>query len=282
MTAHTLPRFNTAHSLRTFAHDVAQGFMAITHNSLALLGMALAMALIAFSAHADLRTTAERHLLGWLMQRQFVEAEMVIPAEPEAIERVTALLPSDLPKEQALLTQWLSRKYRVAPEPLAALVAESYRIGGKIKIDPTLILAVMAVESSFNPFAHSSVGAQGLMQVMTRVHQDKYENFGGQLAAFDPLTNLRVGVKVLQDCIRSAGSVEGGLRLYVGAVTTDGSDYVEKVLMEQERLQNVAQGQRVAVRSAPVASQNNAESTGIEPSPSSASPASQTDSPSPT
>ena len=54
------------------------------------------------------------------------------------------------------------------------------------------------------------------MQVMTRVHTDKYESVGGSLAAFDPVTNLRVGVKVLQECIARAGSIEGGLRYYVG------------------------------------------------------------------
>ena len=75
----------------------------------------------------------------------------------------------------------------------------------------------MAVESSFNPFAQSPVGAQGLMQVMTKVHDDKYEAFGGSLAAFDPVTNLRVGVQVLKECIRRAGSLEAGLRFYVGA-----------------------------------------------------------------
>ena len=80
-------------------------------------------------------------------------------------------------------------------------MAEAYEIGKHTKLDPTLILAVMAVESGFNPFAQSPVGAQGLMQVMTGVHSDKYENFGGKLAAFDPVTNLRVGVKVLQECI---------------------------------------------------------------------------------
>ena len=75
----------------------------------------------------------------------------------------------------------------------------------------------MAIESSFNPFAQSSVGAQGLMQVMTKVHDDKYEAFGGNLAAFDPVTNLRVGVQVLKECIARAGSLEAGLRFYVGA-----------------------------------------------------------------
>ena len=155
---------------------------------------------------------------------------------------MTAADLSALPEQQAKVTQWLSRKYRVAPEPLAALVTEAYAAGEKARLDPTLILAVMAVESRFNPFAQSPVGAQGLMQVLTRVHTDKYEDFGGHLAAFDPVSNLRVGVQVLQDAIRRAGSVEGGLRLYVGAVTTDGGWYIDRVLAEHARIQSVALG----------------------------------------
>ena len=87
---------------------------------------------------------------------------------------------------------------------------EAWTVGALVDLDPTLILAVMAVESSFNPFAQSPVGAQGLMQVMTKVHDDKYEAFGGSHAAFDPVTNLRVGVQVLKECIRRTGSLEAG------------------------------------------------------------------------
>jgi hypothetical protein len=101
----------------------------------------------------------------------------------------------------------------------------------------------MAVESGFNPFAQSAVGAQGLMQVMTGIHSDKYESFGGKLAAFDPVTNLRVGVKVLQECIARAGSLEGGLKFYVGAANNeDDNGYAGKVLAEHQRLLQVAGG----------------------------------------
>jgi soluble lytic murein transglycosylase-like protein len=90
------------------------------------------------------------------------------------------------------------------------------------------------------------------MQVMTGVHKDKYENFGGKLAAFDPLTNLRVGVKVLQECIQRAGSLEAGLRYYVGAgVSGEDGGYADKVLAEHARLKLVASGKRVPL---PVAS----------------------------
>jgi len=239
-------------SLKTTLGDVYRGFFDITHNSLALLGMLLAVSVVVLSARADLRTTAEEQLLGWLLQRQEAVAGTAdIETEPTAVERVTAALPAELPEQQAKVTYWLSRKYRVAPEPLGALVSEAFAVGAKVNLDPTLILAVMAVESRFNPFAQSPVGAQGLMQVLTRVHTDKYEDFGGQLAAFDPVSNLRVGVQVLRDAIRRAGSVEGGLRLYVGAVTTDGSGYINKVMAEHLRIQSVALGRPVPRTAAP-------------------------------
>jgi hypothetical protein len=134
----------------------------------------------------------------------------------------------------------------VAPEPVSALVAEAYDIGERVKLDPTLILAVMAIESGFNPFAQSPVGAQGLMQVMTGVHRDKYENFGGKLAAFDPVSNLRVGAKVLQECIQRSGSLAAGLKFYVGAANLgDDGGYADKVMAEHNRLKLVAAGRNV-------------------------------------
>ncbi|MNE65343.1 lytic murein transglycosylase [compost metagenome] len=116
-----------------------------------------------------------------------------------------------------------------------------YKVSREKQLDPLLVLAVIAIESRYNPLAESHVGAQGLMQVMTSVHTDKYENFGGKLAAFDPVTNLRVGVKVLKDAIARAGSVEGGLRHYVGAANlpSDGG-YAAKVLAEHSRLRQAA------------------------------------------
>ena len=236
--------------VRTFVADVTEGFLEITHNSFALIGLAVAFVVIALTARPDLRQAGEAQLMNWLQARQ-VEV-LGMPVEPEASERATAANPRDLPKEQAAVAFWLSKKYRVAPEPLSVLVAEAYDIGARAKIDPTLILAIMAIESSFNPFAQSSVGAQGLMQVMTKVHTDKYENFGGHFAAFDPVTNLRVGVKVLQECIARAGSVEGGLRYYVGAANLpDDGGYAAKVMAEHFRLRQVAGGRSSAMPTTP-------------------------------
>lgn len=233
--------------LRNTAARVMSGFLELTHNGFALLGLAVAFVALTLVARPDLRESGEAQLREWLRDRHVAMAGL--PVEPDAIERATAANPQDLPREQALLALWLSRKYRVAPEPLSAIVAEAYEIGRSMKLDPMLILAVMAIESNFNPFAQSAVGAQGLMQVMTRVHTDKYQYFGGHMAAFDPVSNLRVGAKVLQECIARAGSVEGGLRFYVGAahLPEDGG-YVAKVLAEHGRLQQVAAGRNVPLQ----------------------------------
>ncbi len=239
MTASAITRLGR--SVRTFCGDVAEGFFEIMHNGFALVGLAVVFCFITLSSRPDLRQQGEERLTAWLTARQVIATG--IKPEPGAIERATAANPGELPREQANVAYWIAKKYRVAPEPLAALVAEAYEVGSGNGLDPTLILAVMAIESSFNPIAQSSVGAQGLMQVMTEIHSDKYLHFGGQYAAFDPKTNLRVGVKVLQDCIARAGSIAGGLRYYVGAANlpSDGG-YADKVLAEYSRLNQVAKG----------------------------------------
>lgn len=237
--------------LRPSADRLFKVLYAITHSGMALLGLGLALATVILLTNPQLRDDAEQKLLGWLQQRQ--NSETTAEAEDEPRNLAEPVLAASLPKEQAQVASWISRKYRVAPEAVGALVAEAFALGSRLKLDPTLILAVMAIESRFNPFAQSPVGAQGLMQVLTRVHSDKYEDFGGKQAALDPLVNLRVGVQVLQDCIRNAGSIEGGLRRYVGAVDSDGNGYVAKVMAEQQRLRSVARGAKLPINAgAPV------------------------------
>ena len=236
--------------LRTFAADVAQGFFAISHNGLAVVGLSIFFFVVALTVRPDLRVVTEAKVISWLQERQYDETG--IATDADAVDRATATDPRDLPKQQANLAYWLSKKYRVAPEPLSALVSEAYDVGPSNQIEPTLILAVMAVESGFNPFAQSHVGAQGLMQVMTKVHEQKYQGFGGTLAAFDPVANVRVGVNVLKECINRAGSLEGGLKLYVGAGNMkDDQGYASKVMAENGRLQQVAKGVKVPITPPP-------------------------------
>ena len=236
------------HGLTTVADDIARGFFDITHSSFALLGLIVVFAVVTLTARPDLRDAGEVKLMAWLQERRGEVAEPVSveAAAPANVEQ-TAVVEKQkvLSSQQVAIASWISKKYSVAQEPVGNLVAEAFEVGQNAKLDPTLILAIMAIESGFNPFAQSPVGAQGLMQVMTRVHHDKYAKLGGQLAAFDPVANLRVGVKVLQDCISRAGSVEGGLKHYVGAANLENDGgYADKVMAERARLQDVVGGKR--------------------------------------
>lgn len=242
-----------ARSVSVFAGDVGRGLLEISHNTLALVGLVAIAATVFALGRADVRGQLEVVALEWLQTRHEAREQasgnlLAAVAEPEAVARATAANLSDLTRQQATLATWISRRYKVAPEPIGALVQEAWLIGQRAGLDPTLILAIMAVESSFNPFAQSSVGAQGLMQVLTRVHDDKYVSFGGKHAAFDPISNLRVGVQVLKECIQRAGGLHEGLKYYVGAalLETDGG-YAGRVLMEQSHMRNVADGRMVSV-----------------------------------
>lgn len=239
-------------SVAVFLRDVGHGLLEVSHNTLALVGLAVVAVMVFAAGRADLRASAEQYAYQWLQARHEARAEqqgnvLVALTEPDAVARATAADPHDLTRQQAAVAEWISHRYRVAPEPISRLVEEAWSVGQRARLDPTLILAIMAVESSFNPFAQSSVGAQGLMQVMTTVHDAKYELFGGRHAAFDPVTNLRVGVQVLKECIQRAGSVEAGLRYYVGAANlVDDGGYAQKVLAEQSNLKRVVAGERVS------------------------------------
>ena len=147
-------------------------------------------------------------------------------------------------REQHAIGRYLSQKYRVNPNAVSLLVDAAYLTGKDVGLAPSLLLAVMAVESGFNPFAQSPVGATGLMQVMSKVHRDKLEDFGGANVALNPVANLRVGALVLKDCIRRSGSVQGGLRLYVGAAMGDDGGYGARVLQEKDRIGLAARGLR--------------------------------------
>ena len=173
-------------------------------------------------------------------------------------------------KQQQYVTNWLSKRYRVAGDAANMLVSTAYLTAHELKLDPLLILAVMAIESGLNPFAESPMGAKGLMQVMAKVHHDKFAEVGGQQAALNPVANIRVGALILKDYVKRTGSVEGGLKTYVGAADMDSdSGYGSKVLAEYRRLKQVAKGQNVPTFNRPtpttVVASKQAEPQAVKP-----------------
>ena len=220
--------------LRTMALDVRDGFVEISRHSLALVGLLVVAATLTFMARPGLQLTVNEVVLEWLEMRQ---ADSLETPTNDAAYRSTATSVKGLPKNQLAITYWLSRRYRVSPEPVAALVTEAWDVGERSQIPPTLLLAIMAIESKFNPFTAGTQGAMGLMQIDPDVHASALSGFGGRLAVFDPVTNLRVGARYLQDLMLQSETIEEALRRYAAASgQLEDGPYVEKVLNEQKLL----------------------------------------------
>lgn len=135
--------------------------------------------------------------------------------------------------------EYVKRRYRVSPEAVMPVFEVAELIGRERRIDPLLILAIIGVESGFNPFAESTMGARGLMQVIPRFHMDKVPEGMGSRQLFDPAVNIRVGVHVLEEAIRRRGGLTAGLQSYAGSSDSEGS-YASKVLAEKARLEKAA------------------------------------------
>ena len=168
-----------------------------------------------------------------------VKSDALVAQESEDHSKLNEL------KQKQRVAAWIAKRYRIAHKASNLFVTTAYKTAFDLGLDPHLILAVMAVESRFNPYAESSVGAQGLMQVMAKVHADKFEDHGGIQYALDPVVNIKVGSKILKDYVRQKGSVELALKSYVGAAAMrhDGG-YGSNVLAEYRRLKAVASGSR--------------------------------------
>ena len=149
-------------------------------------------------------------------------------------ERTVVLVDTHVNDCLLYTSNYISRKYKVAYDATGPLLNTVYKVGREKQLDPLLLLAVIAIESRYNPLAESHVGAQGLRQVMTSVHQDKFEAVGKN--PLDPGANIAVGATILRDCINRRGSVDGGLACYVGSTGPDDNGYGAKVQAERRRL----------------------------------------------
>jgi soluble lytic murein transglycosylase-like protein len=260
-----------------FLRDVRYGAMATARLVVTLAGCTALLAVAAVVSNEEARSQVLDLLPSSLpfastAEAQAIDEEAEAPAQP-AVQKKAVNDP-----RQKYVVQYLARRYRVADEAARLLVTNAFEIGQEKKLDPLLILSVVAIESGLNPFAASPMGAQGLMQVMTRVHAERFAEHGGDLAALDPIANMKVGSEILHELISRGGSIERGLQLYVGAGNaTDDGGYGARVLGERSRLQLAANGKVDAAIAAARASNAPAEAKPAEASVQGARPAPHAD-----
>jgi soluble lytic murein transglycosylase-like protein len=204
----------------------------LARGTLALVGLAAVLTLALPSARDTLLRQAAS-----LVQAAEAAADTVSTSTAGPIQ--VAVAESAQEREQRAVTEFIARRYRVAEDVTAGFVSTAYRAGREFSVDPLLILAVMAVESRYNPVAESSMGARGLMQIIPKYHPEKLLEHGGEHALLDPEVNIQVGARILREYLRRFGETETALQMYAGAFDEPTSQYAGKVLAEKARLLQV-------------------------------------------
>lgn len=217
--------------LKSRARKAGEALVATLHHVLAAFGLAVLLFVAVNGTESWPRMPASGATLGL---GPASGSEITDPGPP--LEGDAAARQATENRRQHALATYLARRYRVSAAATRDLVGAAYRAAELSNLDPLLILAVMAVESGFNPIAESAYGAKGLMQVVPRYHSERLAFHGGAETVLDPQTNIRVGAEILSDYIRRTGSLEAGLQLYAGAADDSGTQYAQKVLAEKRRL----------------------------------------------
>jgi soluble lytic murein transglycosylase len=159
-----------------------------------------------------------------------------LSAEPEAAARAARAEPAEAPsavqREALRVASWLERqRTSFTREEIARLAQTIAEESARHRLDPQLVLAVMYVESRFDPFAVSPVGAMGLMQIMPGTGRELTQRLGiewnGPLTLFDPVINTRVGVAYVRQLTDRYGSIRTALAAY-----NWGPGYIDRQLRE--------------------------------------------------
>jgi soluble lytic murein transglycosylase-like protein len=175
----------------------------------------------------------------------------VAPSDPVPLASCTvpdaphAFIEAGLDAKQQAIATYVARRFLIAAEATERVVGTAYRAAYEVGLDPLLVLAVIAIESRFNPFAQSVMGAKGLMQIIPRFHLARLEEHGGEPAVLDPEANILVGAQILKEYVQLGGTLEAGLQKYNGS-TDPNSQYAQKVMNERDRFAAVLRSNKGA------------------------------------
>ncbi|MFM0344851.1 lytic transglycosylase domain-containing protein [Paraburkholderia sp. RL17-347-BIC-D] len=127
------------------------------------------------------------------------------------------------------ITAVLRAQFRVAPMESLKIARAVLIESDRHAISPVLLLAVMAVESSFDRHAVSVAGARGLMQILPAAHP---QLIAGATDLSDPAINVRIGSTILRRYLdESDGDIDAALFRYSGG----GRGYARRVVLNMQR-----------------------------------------------
>ena len=224
---------NTSTLIKQDAFPYRRAF-SVVHNGLALLGLIALAVWFVYGGRLAIEGTDSR-------ATAFGQIRYAGTSANETFQEFES-------EQHRVLAGSLSRRYRVAADAAEHFISAAFEASRQVGIDPLLLLAVMAIESRFNPIAESEFGAKGLMQVIPKLHPDKVEEVGGSKAVLDPMSNILIGARILKQYMRQTGSVETALQVYNGALADRSNQYALKVMAEQERMRQAMRVNRPLAR----------------------------------
>ncbi len=134
--------------------------------------------------------------------------------------------------ERGGIVDKIRERYHIAPQAASLVVGKAFAAAKRQHLDPFLLLAVVGVESRFNPYAISKSGAVGLTQTLPSAHRQeiaKLRSNGWTL--IDAEANLDMGATILARCLgRSHGNRAAGLQCYNGSSADRERHYSKRVL----------------------------------------------------
>lgn len=132
------------------------------------------------------------------------------------------------------ITEWAqSRAKNVPGDTIEKYVTIAFAEASNAKVDPLLVVSVMAVESRFDYMATSSTGAKGLMQVVPSWHKEKI----AVAEVYDPVANIKAGTKIIREYLNAhGGNTHAALLNYNGSLGIPGANYDARVLRTRDEL----------------------------------------------
>jgi soluble lytic murein transglycosylase-like protein len=174
---------------------------------------------------------------GLLQASLFCAAVSIVAAPGDlAFEAFTPTIDPDW-ETKSRLTRFISNKYKQPAEVVARIVNSAFQNAVSASLSPLLILAVVAKESRFIPEAVSFYGAEGLMQVVPRMHPEAVAKIEHPDGLFHPESNIKAGTSILKDYLKRAnGDLKQALRKYSGGARR----YSERVTNYWEQFTDIA------------------------------------------
>ena len=125
---------------------------------------------------------------------------------------------------QERLTTHISETYKISNAK--TIVDAVLMMSHAYEIEPSLLFAIIHVESRFQSRAKNSSGATGLTQVMLPLHKSKFDK---NSSVYDPEENIRVGAEIWKECELKSKTFNQAARCYSG----DSTSWARKVSSQQ-------------------------------------------------